>query len=308
MSHFSRQKQKLLAAGMALFSLSILFIIVYRQKDFLLQYNWDIHWENILFSYIFYSLALVVVVRVWVWIFQGFSRDVRFPRHFYNYCISNIARRLPGTIWYVFLRGKLYQENGISMGAVTLASGVELAVSIISGALVAVLFAADILVRFEFGIWSLVILILVSLMLLNPWVLKWLMVRLGKGANISDFSYPRIILFIISFSFVWIFGGIQFFFLIRAVYPLEWSQIYFVISSWALVGILSYALLFLPSNVGFSELSLSLLLASILPSFMAVFVAVFNRILSILFEVVWALIVMGAEVLDRRKAPRLTGQ
>jgi hypothetical protein len=53
-----------------------------------------------------------------------------------------------------------------------------------------------------------------------------------------------------------------------------------------LVGTLSFMMLFLPSNLGFTEVGLSLLLATIIPSSLAVIVAVITRIFLLLCEIV----------------------
>jgi hypothetical protein len=59
-----------------------------------------------------------------------------------------------------------------------------------------------------------------------------------------------------------------------------------LIGSWSLVGTLSFLVFFLPSNLGFSEVGWSLLLATLVPSALAVVVAVVNRIIVLIYEIV----------------------
>ena len=132
-----------------------------------------------------------------------------------------------------------------------------------------------------------------SIAFLNPWTLSWFTNRFKKGITEYRLSYKRLTFMCIIFCFVWILGGIQLFFVGKAIYPLGFQNLGYVIGCWSIVGVLSYAFLFLPSNFGFSEVSLSLLLSTIMPSSLAVVVAILNRIQVILFEIAVACLVLG---------------
>jgi hypothetical protein len=56
--------------------------------------------------------------------------------------------------------------------------------------------------------------------------------------------------------------------------------------------VLSYAVFFLPNNLGFTEVGLSLLLANLVPSSFAVIIAVLTRFSILIYEIIIALLVI----------------
>ena len=62
----------------------------------------------------------------------------------------------------------------------------------------------------------------------------------------------------------------------------------YLIGCWSLVGTLLVVVFFLPSNFGFTEVGLSLLLSAVMPSSLAVLVAVLSRLFTMGFELLAA--------------------
>jgi hypothetical protein len=90
------------------------------------------------------------------------------------------------------------------------------------------------------------------------------------------------------YVFIWIIGGILLYAIVNILYDLPVAHLGYVIGSWSIVGFLSSLLLFSPSNLGITEVGLSILLSAIMPSSIAVVIAIFARILLISYEIVWA--------------------
>lgn len=288
-------------AATMILTVGILGYIVYRQKEVLFSYEWHIQWWAVLVAFVVYILALLIVVQVWVWVLEQFSIRVTYKKHFYYIAISNLARRLPGTVWYIAWRAKMYQENGLSARLISLCSGIELSILIVSGIIVSILFAFQVLLRYQLGIWAILALLILSLAFLNPWVLSRLSKRFGKWMEESNISFKKTALMCFAFCFVWILGGIQLFYVINTIYPLAYQHLGYVIGCWSLVGVLSYFLFLIPSNFGLYELSMSLLLSTVMPSSLAVIVMIFNRVEVILFEIIVALVTQALNEIDIRK-------
>jgi len=157
---------------------------------------------------------------------------------------------------------------------------------IVSGSLVSLLFAISIIIKYSSSIWIAGVLVVLSLFLVNPKTLKWLIKKTGGDPNRLKFT--NIVLWVALYSLVWVMGGVMLFCIANTLFPLPVSNLGFVIGSWFFVGIASYMLLFLPSNLGFSEIGLSLLLSQIIPSSLAVLVAVSSRILTTLYDILLA--------------------
>lgn len=271
-----------------IFSTGVLALLLYRQREILQHYQWRINWEAAAGAFAVYSVDLFMVVAIWVWIVTAMGAIVNLRKHFQYYCISNLARRLPGTVWYIAYRAQVYKDEGLSAKLTSLGSGIELAISIVSATLVCFVFSIPILLHYRIGLIPAVILMAISLAFLHPRLLSWIIKKLG--GTINQIRYTKMLLWIGGYLLIWIAGGILLYFIGNIIYPLPLNQLPYIIGCYALVGLLSRALLFSPSNLGFTEVSLSLLLTSIMPSSMAVLVSVMNRIVVTFFDILWALI------------------
>ena len=199
-----------------------------------------------------------------------------------------LTRRLPGSFWYILYRNKAYKNIGYSAKITSLASGVELAVTIVSGLLISSTFSSSILQELKLNTWLLVIFFITGIILLQPKLLGKLIKKLGS--NPDRFGYRQLLTWIISYLLLWLGGGLLFFFIINSIYPLNFTQLGYVIGSWAIVGTVTQFTVLLPSNFGFTEISLSLLLSLIIPSSFAVIIVIMLRVTMIIFEILWTLI------------------
>ena len=283
-----RRIQRLTSIIISLVAVAILGYLVYRQKEILLSYPWQINPALYLLSFFVFSIDLFLVAMIWGWIMNTIGKRLDYQKHIRYYIISNIAKRIPGTLWYIASRAQFYQKEGIDYRLTSLASGIELAVSIMSGVLVSVLFAIPIVLNYGLNPLVLAGILLVGILLLHPRVTDWIF-RLLK-VEATQFGCQRTIQWLIAYVPAWIFGGIVLFIIANSFIPIPLHQIGYVIGSWSLVGIVSYLLFFSPSNLGVTEVGLSLLLANIMPAPIAVILAITTRIAIILYEIIWALI------------------
>jgi len=283
-----RRIQRLTSIIISLVAVAILGYLVYRQKEILFSYPWQINPALYLLSFFVFSIDLFLVAMIWGWIMNTIGKRLDYQKHIRYYIISNIAKRIPGTLWYIASRAQFYQKEGIDYRLTSLASGIELAVSIMSGVLVSLLFAIPIVLNYGLNPLVLAGILLVGILLLHPRVTDWIF-RLLK-VEATQFGYQRTIQWLIAYVPAWIFGGIVLFIIANSFIPIPLHQIGYVIGSWSLVGIVSYLLFFSPSNLGVTEVGLSLLLANIMPAPIAVILAITTRIAIILYEIIWALI------------------
>jgi hypothetical protein len=111
--------------------------------------------------------------------------------------------------------------------------------------------------------------------------------RIFKVAE-TDIKYKNILSWLFIYSLAWILGGIVLFLIGNVVTNISIQQIGYFIGGWSLVGVLSTTVFFLPTNMGITEIGLSLVLSNIMPSSIAVIIAILARLLMIFFEVIWA--------------------
>lgn len=271
-----------------LISVGLLGWLLYRQKDFLLTYDWKIDWSWLAGVFLCYSIALWLVTFIWVRMMLALNVRLPLWRHFRYICMSNLTKRLPGTIWYVASRSQFYASDGIPVRVVALASGIELLVFVVSGVIVSALFAARLVAHYRYGIIVLAGMLLASLILLHPSVLRRMALRLR--VNSDEVSYWSLVEWVGGYTLVWMVGGCLMFSIARMFVVLDLSKTSYFIGIWSLVGVTSTILLFSPSNFGFSEVGWGLLMSSIMPVPIALVVAISVRVLTLLGEIVWALI------------------
>lgn len=271
--------------------------LVYQQREALVGFDWQINVLPLVGTIVLYGIALWSAVLEWALIFWALGDQTGFWDHFRFFCLSNLAKRLPGTVWYVIWRANLYSSVGHSTGLTSLASGIEVVVSVVSGVIVILLFAIPIILANQLGFWGILVLCILSLIVLHPKVLGWLINRFAHQS--PQISYKDLFIWLILNLVNWIAGGGILFFTIAIFHPIGIDTLGYVIGAWTLVGVLSIALFFFPTNFGFNQLGISLLLSSIIPLPIAVIIAVVNRILITLFELIIAVVILMFDRLKR---------
>lgn len=303
-----RDKWLRLAATLAfgLLTLAVLGYLVYRQREVLFSYPWQFRPLPLLASFVLFSIDLLLVAVIWGWIMNtlssGSHAGLDLKQHVRIYCISNVTKRLPGSIWYIASRVQMYRSAGISIRLTSLASGMEMAVAVISGVLMSLLFAIPIIISYQVNSWVLVGILALGCVIIHPRTVAWIF-RLMK-VETGSLNYISLLKWLAAYLVAWLLGGAVLFAIGNSITEIPLRHIGYVIGSWSLVSVITAALLFLPSNFGVTEIGLSLFLSNIMPAPVAIILTVLSRILLILYEAVWALVFIargnhlpGSEVL-----------
>jgi uncharacterized membrane protein YbhN (UPF0104 family) len=269
-------------------AVGLMALFLYANRGELWHYLQMANYRWLLVAFGCYTLDLVWAGLGWAWLMRRLTGQGPWLSHLRIYCVSNVGRRLPGTLWYVAGRAALYHNLDTSVGVVSLASGVEF-VLITAAALVTAL------LTLPFGqtrqVWIsgfMVIGLGLALVSMHPRVIRWALQRLGKPDR-PDLRYRETLVWLCWYVGVWVGGGILLFSVIQAVKPMPLQYLPVAIGAWALDGVVSTLFFFLPSGFGATELSLTFLLSAILPVTLAVGVALFMRLLVTFFEMLWAL-------------------
>lgn len=299
----SRSTPKILVALAAfLLSLSILGFLVYRERAQILTYEWQLRWDQLLLAFVLFQVALVLAAFIWADMMRVLGSPTGRAEHVRIYCFSQLARRLPGTVWYLAGRGYLYRQEAGGLRRMAAASSLELMITVLSGAVVALVFGAQSLAALSSAYaYSLLGGASLGIVLLHPRTVRWGLARAGlPDANVV--GYALILRWLAGYGVVWLLGGLIFYITAGAITPLGVGQAPFFVGAWSLIGVSSILLLFLPSNLGFTEVGLSLLLTAVLPSAVAVSVTVFARLAQYVYELLAiGVLVAGAWALEGRK-------
>lgn len=277
----------MIAVGIILIASLALIIAVYRHRETLLTYEWHFTFLPAISSFVLFSLGLSLVASVWTSIMNTIGLRVGLRKHLRFFLVSHAARRLPGSIWNVVGRAYLYKTEGIQSVQTSIASVIEHVITILSGAVITLIFAIPELFKHEYRIIVILGVIFLGILFLNPRLLTSLLKRFGLNEPIN-FTYLKLLAWNLQYMIVWLIGGVVLFLIGNTIANIGVEKLNFIIGSWSLAGILSALLIFLPSNFGISELGLAFLLSNILPIPVAAVIAISSRIFLTLYELLWA--------------------
>lgn len=292
-----KRVQRALYAITLVFVLALLGAFIYARREEIATYRWQIAWPFIPIAFLIFSLDLLYVIWLWTRMMAQFGVKVPFRTHIAYYAQANLAKRLPGTLWYVAGRAQLYDQAGVPMRLTAICSGIEFIVSTLSSAIVSVAFIIYGLSGFaansEAGLLRsatiIAIPVLCIALLLLPWIIRRLMRRadLAFSSVISVNILSRLTLLYLG---VWVLGGLLLYAIVRVYAPLSWNMVPYLVGCWGASSLISSLVIFMPTSFGLKEISLGVLLALIVPASVAVITVIAVRIAITLFEVLWSVI------------------
>ncbi len=274
-------------SGITLFLVvGVLGYIIYREREILFSYDWKVNLTALGLTVAIYSFSILQASFNWGNIMNRLAGKQSYFKHFRNFSIANAAKRLPGTVWYIASRATLYQQDGIDLKLTSMASALEYALVTISGALATLIFSLSILAKYQVSPFLLGLLLALTLSLIHPRVIGAIFRILKVEAD--TLKIKDIFLWTASYFLQWIVGGVLLFTVINIIFPLSIQQISYVLGVWFVVIMVSRLLIFLPSNMGVTEIGLSLLLSTLMPPSIAVVAAVLFRVLVTFLDILFA--------------------
>lgn len=288
--------------ALTLFTLAFAFAtavgLLYWRRDELVGLTWHLRLEYLALSAAMFGLALLLVVWLWSRLLKALGQPLPFVTHLRYFGMANLAKRLPGTLWYVAGRAYLYRQVGVSPALIALASGLEVIIAAIANLLVAIACAGPTLLSYlnanVAAIPAIALAIVFGLVLIHPRAIAFMIEKVERRRPKVIPSYGFLVTQVVLSTGVWIFGGLMFYAICAALTEIESQYIFYVVGVWALSSLLSSLILFLPANLGAKEISGSVLLATIMPLPAALAVAILSRLLVMAYEVAWALAAVWA--------------
>jgi glycosyltransferase 2 family protein len=210
------------------------------------------------------------------------------------YALSAIAKRIPGTIWYVVGRTALYSERAVPKSLTVSATVLEAVLVVVAGLPIALLGVTRYLQVPVAGAYlDLTVTAIIVLALVSPWLAVrgiHLVARWRGVSEMPSLGLARILTWLAGFTSIWLLGGLTLFATCLAVYRIPVDSLPSVLAAWAIAGLLGNVALFVPSGLGVREVGLTLLLGQVIPVPLAVVVALVFRIMLTGGEVVCSLV------------------
>lgn len=266
----------------------IMALLVWQSRVALLAVLRTARYEYFAWAFVIYTISIGPTALGWHLVMRHLGGPDDFILNLKIYVYTLAGRRLPGTLWYIAGRAVLYKRLGVSRRASSLASGIEVILSIVSGSIIGAPALFSQIGVSPASIMTFALIELIGLSLLYPSVLHWLLARFGYQVEPGRLTVPRILAWLGAYVGTWISGGLVAFTVVSALHPLDLSQIPLIISLWALAGTAAFVTFLLPNNLGAQEITLSVLLSGIVPLPVAIASAVLLRVLTTIFDVMWS--------------------
>ncbi len=292
----------------------IMGVLVWRERAALLALDPSRAWPALVVGQITVAAGLLLAGALWASILHSLGSRAPRLRHINIYATTYLQRYLPGTVWYVVGRGLLYRDEGDSARLVTVASGVELMLTVMSGALVNLVLLivawrqamqGEIANALFASLVASLVVAALSVALLHPATLRWAMRRL----KMEETPLPplrKLAGWLAWYAVNWLTGGLVLAMNARFLLGAEGANlpVAYIMLAWSVAGTLSFLVFFLPSNFGLQEIGISLLLSAVMPSSVAVMAALLTRLLLTLYSALGCLLlsIVTGRLLRRAQA------
>lgn len=269
---------------------------LYRNWHDVRGYVCGIRYGYLFLALCVHAIALAFTAMAWHLIIRAFGAHSTLRKDSKVYYYTNLAKRIPGVVWYIGGRAHLYSREGISGSVVVTSVVMETALVFISGV------ACYLFLSPSYSYWPLpgrswVLLLPVIPMMavvLRPTILinvlnaflRWL----GRSQIVMQPPRLRILPICAMYGIAWLGGGLSLYLVIRASYALPARELPTVIGFATVSGLAGLLTLALPAGMGIKEVALAALLSSYVSFPVAVMISLLFRMLTTLDEILWALI------------------
>jgi len=292
LSGFYAAHQKPIKVGFALIWFCLIAYVIYlgwqsRSELVYLVNNAD--WSQFLLVFLIYMATLVLASTIWTIIMQAMDDSLVWWNHICIYFVTLMARRIPGTVWYIGGRVVLYKRLGVSGVKTATGSGIELIISFVANCVLTMLFLPFGLGLSNYWYIPFGLASLIGLLVLEPSILTKIMVRLRRPLP-RPIERWRIAIWLFLRMALVLVGGLMIFETVRVFLPLTNEILFLVLGARAISGAASMLSFFLPSSMGIYDLTMFAFLATVMPPSLATVVTVLVKLYTTIFEIFFGLI------------------
>jgi uncharacterized membrane protein YbhN (UPF0104 family) len=266
--------------------------LLYKDWGALQQEGWDwlqpdLRWLAL--TSLIQLMGLLCAIYGWWYIMRQFGYDISFRRHYKNYTLGNLARKLPGIGWDILSRVYLYQKEGGSKVQVSIATITETITFGIASAIIALItLGAPGSLATNVNPWVLVAILAIFVCLLPTPLfrrfLDWLN-RYNEGG--AQLRWQHIFLWV-CFNIITIaLGGVGLYFFCYAFGFGDVATFVPIMQCWALVMVFGVILSWIPADLGVSNGIIILALSTMMPAHQAIILLIAWRIWNTLNDLTW---------------------
>jgi hypothetical protein len=245
-----------------------------------------------------HAFGLALGALGWALIVKSLESGLSLWHSSWIYFLSNAGRNLPGGFWHIAGRIYLHKRTGAPEASTAVATGIELILAALTGTAVYV-----VLVLLGPGVpllprgWLIAILLAEASLLIPPIFNKLVNWSTRRSTNQSEtpivIKGTTILGWIFLYSVILFIGGLVLFLVAKAVYPLEWQELPFVIGAWGISMAVGSLTFWIPFRLGIRDGVLVMMLSILVPMSVALVIAALFRMWVSASELVWSAVAAG---------------
>ncbi len=245
---------------------------------------------SLVVSFVFLSITFLIFVQGWRSIISALGQNIAFKRAFWIMSSSQLAKYVPGGIWFALGRVYLGKTEKLKGEFIALSVVIETGLTFLVGILL-FFFALGlsnrgIIVNFLF----IIPIFFLFLLALYPPILNKIMnigLRFMKRPAIElKISYLHLLKLSMFFLGLWVAQIIGYYFLVDSIMPIPFYRIFSLAAAYTLSWMAGFIVVIAPGGLGVREGMMSILLSPILPMPLAIAVSFISRIWMTVFEIV----------------------
>lgn len=290
-------RRKILTTALILLTFAVIARIIIQNRETFTAYQWQFNPIWLLYTILLFIIDLFIALYAWHNLVAHLANYTNLRNNFLFSLRSNLAKRIPGSVWVIASRAVLYQEVGVSKTTTALLSGLEIVFFIVSGLITALLTLpfwtithSAIPPVLQRGL--LFLSIPLSLLFIHPTIFQYIWQTISKTKLQHTLNWRDTIRLVLLYIATWLIGGGILFTTINLFHPYPVEHLPMIIGIWSLATTISLIGFLSISFIGLREISLGLLLTPILPTPVVLIVAISIRLLWVTGELVSALIAL----------------
>ncbi|MDZ4384553.1 MAG: lysylphosphatidylglycerol synthase domain-containing protein [Nitrospirota bacterium] len=254
-------------------------------------YTWDISPVPLAISFIFLILFYLASFLLWENLCRGIGVEFSTGMNLSIWFFSQVGKYVPGKIWGPVGRVYLAEQQGVRKIDMGICLAYEAVLTTLGGAILALAtipFWAGAIGPYP--ITWLLIGVPGVLILIHPKIMGWSVNRALRMFKFQSVSIPFSQIFLLRILLIslllWVFGGVGFFFLVKAVFPVDGSMVLTYMGIFAASCMLGILAFLTPAGIGVREGAFILLLQPLMPSEVAIVITFGARLWMTCVEII----------------------
>ena len=281
----SRKKRLMKWAKYIFLILVAVFLIRYFYNNYDDYKNLDISvdWKIFSVAVLFYFLYKITLASLWHYLTRLNDCAVGYFRAVTAYLYSILGKYIPGKVFMLLARIPAYEEEGKSLGKVTVCFFLENICTLLGAAFLFLVslffFPNDVLKQYQ---WAAVLLVIAFFICINPRIINFFLKyveKIVKKNNLKiPITYGQMLKVVGLFIGNWLIVGMGFYMLTCSIYKVPVSELLYVAGIFGVSCIIGILAVFAPSGIGVREGILVAGLQMIMPMEYAVIISVVSRL------------------------------